>query len=100
MLIEDFDAENNLIYLGVKPQEFDVKANPFTSLFAAACEGQVSGTYVGTNELTTAKGVEGAQRISVVIVQSQNNLNVTFKTASGGQGNGTGTLTGNRVSSL
>jgi hypothetical protein len=100
VLIEDLDAENNLIYLGAIPQEFDVKANPFASLFAAACEGQVSGTYVGTNELTTAKGGEGAQKISVVVVQSQNNLNVTFKTASGGQGDGTGTLTGNKVSSL
>jgi hypothetical protein len=62
--------------------------------------GQVSGTYVGTNELTTAKGGEGTQNISVVVVQSQNDLNVTFKTASGGQGNGTGTLTDNKISSL
>ena len=100
VLIEDLDAENNLIYVGAIPQEFDVKANPFASLFAAACEGQVGGTYLGTNELSTAKGGEGAQKISVVVVQSQNNLNVTFKTASGGQGNGTGTLTGNKVSSL
>jgi hypothetical protein len=100
VLIEDLDAENNLIYLGAIPQEFDVKANPFAALFAAACEGQVSGTYVGTNELAITKGGEGAQKISVVVVQSQNNLNVTFKTASGGQGDGTGTLTGNKVSSL
>ena len=100
VLIEDLDAENNLVYLGAIPQEFDVKVNPFASLFAVACEGQVSGTYVGTNELTTAKGGEGAQKISIIVVQSQNNLNVTFETASGGQGNGTGTLTGNKVSSL
>ena len=100
VLIEDLDAEGNLLYLGAKSQEFDVRANPFASLFAIACEGQISGTYVGTNELTTAKGGEGAQKISVVIVQSQNNLNVTFETASGGQGNGTGTLTDNKVSSL
>jgi TIR domain len=100
VLIEDLDAENNSLFLGGKSQEFDVKANPFASLFAIACEGQVSGTYVGMNEVTTAKGGEGAQKISIVVVQSHNNLNVTFETASGGQGNGTGTLTGNKVSSL
>ena len=100
VLIEDLDAENNLIYLGPIPQEFDVKANPFASLFVAACAGQVSGTYVGMNEVSTAKGGEGTQKISIIVVQSQNNLNVTFETASGGQGNGTGPLTGNKVSSL
>jgi hypothetical protein len=42
VLIEDLDAENNLIYLGAIPQEFDVKANPFAALFAAACEGKLA----------------------------------------------------------
>jgi hypothetical protein len=99
VLIEELDAENNLVFLGAKSQGFDVKVNPFASLFAVACEGQVGGTYVGTNELRAAKG-DGARKISVVVVQSQSNLNVTFKTASGDQGDGTGTLTGNKVSPL
>jgi hypothetical protein len=98
---EYFDAQNHLVYVTVNmvDQPIDVKVNPFVSLLKAGCG--VSGTYEGMNEAAYKKsGARGQQKISIIVEQNGDDVNVTFQTSNGGQGKGMGTLTGNTVSSI
>ncbi len=61
---------------------------------------KVQGTYEGTNNMSLNKGGKGEQKISITIEQSGRDLNVSFETASGGRGKGTGKLTGDSAESI
>src|SRR5882757_4073449 len=45
-------------------------------------------------------GGQGEHKISIVVEQIENDLNVSFQTASGGRGKGAGKLTGSNVDSI
>ena len=45
-------------------------------------------------------GGQGEHKISIVVEQIENDLNVSFQTASGGRGKGAGKLTGSNVNSI
>jgi hypothetical protein len=95
--IDDFDAAGHLISLSAfMPQQvIDVKANPFLALLKLGCAGSipyVAGTYVGTNHGSYGTKRVGGERVSIVVAQSADKLNVTVDTATGGEGTGTGTI--------
>jgi hypothetical protein len=104
--VEYFDSENNLVYLNVAKdiQPGDVKQNsPFGVLLNMFCGVQarsVAGIYEGMNDATYQKGGQGEQKITITVAQAGSKVNVSFQTASGGQGEGAGTLTGTELDSI
>jgi hypothetical protein len=99
VLVENFDSKNNLVNIVPLSQEYDVKVNPFAALFEIACRGRVSGTYAGMLDAIYTNGA-GAQKISITVAQSENNVDVKFETATGGQGEGNGSLANGKIESL
>ena len=101
---EYFDPEGNLAYVvaaSTPAQPLDVKdASPFAQLVSEVCGPNVGGVYEGTNNTTYKAGGEAEQKITITTVQTGDNLKVSFVTASGGQGQGDGRLTGNRAQSI
>jgi hypothetical protein len=81
-----------------------VKAgSPFGELFDLTCGlpvPDVGGKYEGMNDATYKKGGQGEQKISISVEQNGSNVSISFQTADGGQGKGTGTLTGTVVNSI
>ena len=65
-----------------------------TSGSGCGCEPGRHGTYEGTNTSTYPNKGHGEQKISLVIEQMGSEVNVSFTTVGGGQGKGTGQLTG------
>jgi hypothetical protein len=107
--LEYYDSENNLLFVNAIPNAQPIKigeGKPFTFLLNALCGGQashvpeVSGTYEGMNIATYNAGGQGEQKITITVEQTESDLKVSFQTASGGQGKGTGTLKGNEVESM
>jgi len=97
---EYLDQESNLLWLAVPTplQPIDVKDGTiFGMLLNLTCGAQVAGTYEGTNNVTYEKGEHGEQKISVIVEQAKDTVNVSFQTADGGQGKGSGALTGTTV---
>lgn len=97
---EYYDAENNLIAvvapIGIEP--VDVKErSQLTLLLDSIC---VEGTYEGTNTSNYKSGGEGEQKITIHVIQSGDDLTVSFQTPTGGQGKGDGKLLGDTVKSL
>jgi hypothetical protein len=92
-------------FIGAQPTKID-EGKPFTFLLNVLCGYQVShvpkvsGTYEGMNIATYNAGGQGEQKITITVEQTENDLKVSFQTASGGQGKGTGTLKGNEVESM
>lgn len=71
--------------------------SPFARLLNLVCgdpAASLAGTYEGLITLTYKKGGEGEQKISIMVEQIGRDLKVNYKTASGGQGKGVGTLAG------
>jgi hypothetical protein len=100
-----FDSENNLTYLNAAKdiQPGDVNNTPFGALLSMFCGVQardVAGVYEGMNNATYKTGGQGEQKITIMVGQAGSKVNVSFQTASGGQGEGSGTLTGAGVDSI
>ncbi|HEY5065040.1 MAG TPA: toll/interleukin-1 receptor domain-containing protein [Xanthobacteraceae bacterium] len=103
---EDYDADNNLIYV-IAPtsvQAVDItEASPLTLLLNVVCTPSsrgVEGTYKGTNKSIYKKGGEAEQEITIHVIQTGNNVTISFQTPTGGQGKGEGNLSGDTVKSL
>ena len=97
---EDYDADNNLNYV-IAPtsvQAVDItEASPLTLLLNVVCTPSspgVEGTYEGTDKSTLKLGGEAEQKVTVHVVQSGDELTVSFQTPTGAQGKGTGKLSG------
>jgi hypothetical protein len=104
--MEYFVSEGNRKYLTapVAIQPLQAKgSSPFALLLGIVCGTpvpKVGGTYEGTNKVTYQTGGQGEHKISIVVEQIENDLNVSFQTASGGRGKGAGKLTGSNVDSI
>jgi hypothetical protein len=97
---ENYDSKYNLAQIRVPlsrtPMPYS-QGSPFDFLVSAICGAsipKVQGTYEGTNSSTYPNKGRGEQRISLVVEQMGNEVNVSFTTVGGGQGKGTGKLTG------
>ena len=101
-----FDANNNWIRVTVPPTpvSFDVQSGSnFDMLLSAVCSVKnlnVAGSYEGMNYTTYKTGAKGEGRASLVVEQANNKVSMTFRTASGGQGKGTGSLSGATANSI
>jgi hypothetical protein len=97
---EHYDSKYNLTYVALPLNPMPVAAaqgSPFDLLLATICGApipKVQGTYEGTNSSTYANKGHGEQRISLVVEQIGSEVSVSFTTVGGGQGKGTGKLTG------
>jgi hypothetical protein len=95
-----YDPDGNWAYLleAIEPQQLDPKeGSPFGTLLNVQCReshSKYGGPYEGTNNTTYKKGGEGQSKVSISVAQNGDDIEVTFKTASGGQGSGTGKLAG------
>ena len=107
--LEYYDSENNLLFINAIPNTQPTKIDegkPFTLLLNALCGGLVShatkasGTYEGMNIATVNASGQGEEKITITVEQTENDLKVSFQTASGGEGKGTGTLKGDEVASM
>jgi len=104
--LEYFDADNNLMSLvaAVPVQTIDLKeGSPLDMLFRKLCDinsKNVAGKYEGVNYTTYKTGGEGDQKISISVEQTGNQLEVSFQTPGGGQGEGTGILEGNALKTI
>jgi len=103
---EYYDKDENLVYLLARRsvQPIDVKSGSiFEILLNIACNvaaTNVAGNYEGINNATYEKGGQAEQKITVSFQQTGSDLKVRFKTPTGEQGEGMGTLKGNRVESI
>ena len=101
--IDYFDQNNILVYANApinNPPFEPTKGSPFDKVMNMACGPgvpMVTGTYEGMNNATYEKGGQAEQKISITIEQVSGDLNVSFQTANGAQGKGSGKLTGTRV---
>jgi len=97
---EHYDSKYNLVQISLQLNPIPItapQASPFELLLGAICGApipKVQGTYEGTNTSTYANKGHGEQRISLVVEQRDSEVNVSFTTVGGGQGKGTGKLTG------
>ena len=103
--IEYFDPNGYMLnFTAFMPaQQIDVKVNPFVDLLAAGCANsvlQVGGTYEGSNHASYGTGGAGEEKISFFVIQTGETIDVTFQTAAGGKGKGTGRLAGSEVNSM
>jgi hypothetical protein len=104
--LEYYDRNDKLAYLAAQPspQPIDVpRGSYFDILLNSACGASafnVAGNYEGTNNSSYEGKGQGEQKISLTIQQNGSDLKVSFQTSLGGQGEGTGKLTGNRVESI
>jgi hypothetical protein len=100
---ERYDSENNLsqiaVLLSVRPVAV-AQGTPLALILGNVCGPSVQGTYEGTNHVTYAKGSQGDQKISIVVEQIETELKASFKTAAGGQGQGTGKLGSDGVATI
>ncbi|MGA8613645.1 MAG: toll/interleukin-1 receptor domain-containing protein [Xanthobacteraceae bacterium] len=103
---EYFDLQNNLVSVTapIELKWIDINESaPFGRLFDVACGppiNSVAGTYEGTNNASYGNGGQGEQRITITVEQSGSDVTVAFKTPNGGEGKGSGKLTGTAVNSL
>jgi hypothetical protein len=85
-------------------QAVDVtEASPLTLLLNVVCTPSspgVEGTYKGANKSIYKKGGEAEQEITIHVIQSGDNVTISFQTPTGGQGKGEGNLSGDTVKSL
>jgi hypothetical protein len=104
--IDEFDAQGNLVAINLlAEQKIDVmkEGTVFAGVLSRVCgttatnvagtasAANVSGTYEGTITTSYKKGGQGDQKISITIEQTVwNDFKVAYKTAAGGQGQGTG----------
>jgi hypothetical protein len=103
--LEYYDRDGNLVYLipPLQPVLNYQKTSLFENLLDIACGASplnVTGTYEGMNNATYENKGRGEQKISLTVQPNGSDLKVSFQTAGGGQGEGTGKLTGNRVESI
>jgi hypothetical protein len=101
--LEYYDAEGNLITLIVPIQAEPLAVTPTSPLelmLKVACGENVGGTYEGMNSAVYERGGQGEQKITVTVKQTGNHVDVSFATASGDQGKGSGTLSGSVVEPL
>jgi hypothetical protein len=107
--LEYYDSDGDLNYLfapqPVEPNNIPDNS-PFALLHRVVCGAsvptvvQVHGTYEGRNTTTYEKGGEGEQRISIIVNQTGEDVNVNFEGASGSTGKGTGKLAGGAIESM
>jgi hypothetical protein len=102
--IENFDARRNLVFINLigANTSYDIQENsPVWFLRSIVCgAANVRGTYEGMNDAIYTKGGSGEQKISIEVEQDGGEVTITFQTANGAQGKGTGTLTGMTVNSI
>jgi hypothetical protein len=97
---EYYDSKNNLLYAMALFTVEPIVATPtslYEKLIDIVCGPKVQGTYEGTNRVTTAKGAVGEYKVSVVVEQVDSAVSLSFATAAGHFGNGTGQLKGSVV---
>jgi hypothetical protein len=104
--IDYFDSSGNWLYVVIPTVVESIAptaSSPFAQLVTAACGVgvlNVGGTYDGVNHTIYKHGSQGEQKISLIVEQSGNQVNVTFRTTLGDHGKGVGALTGSRVDSI
>jgi len=104
--IEYYDKDEHLVYLStaLSVQPLDIKSGSiFGSLLDVVCSAATpsqAGYYEGINNTTYEKGGQSEQKITISVQQIGGDLKVRFQTAVGGQGEGMGTLSGNRIESI
>jgi hypothetical protein len=104
---DDFDAQDNLVFIDTRGGEFDVPQEG-TALSAAkshtcgaAATVDVDGYYQGMSYITFKKtGLQSELSFSITIKQNGADLKVTYLTGGGGQGEGVGTRVGADVNSM
>ena len=105
-LLEYYDGNDKLIYLmpATPVAPLDVKDGSILHMLRdVVCRASglnVAGTYEGTNNASYDNKLQADQKISIAIQQKGSDLKVSFQTATGGQGEGVGKLTGNRVEAI
>ena len=96
-----FDQDNNWVrvVLPTSSQTLDApQGSAFRTLLQIACG--VTGTYEGNTSTTYKTGALGEQKMSMFVEQNGNDINVSYRTTSGGEGTGVGKLTGASVKSI
>jgi hypothetical protein len=100
------DQQDRLIYVFAPITNPPIKVqggSPLDVLLIAACGRQaldVSGTYEGMNASTYNKGGDGEQKIVLNVEQAGSDVKLSFRTASGGMGEGTGKIVDERIASM
>jgi hypothetical protein len=94
---EYFDLQNNLAYvnqiINPTPISSGHPASPFFKIMNIACAAPaVAGIYEGINNVTYERGGQGEHKIKITVKQTGDVINLTFGTAHGAQGKGSGTL--------
>lgn len=104
--LEYYDLENDLAYLFAPITVQAMDAPPYSpqevlvNKFCGAPGQSVQGTYEGLITATYQRGGQGEQNIVFDVKQVGNDVNVSFQTARGGQGNGSGKLVGAEIKSI
>lgn len=102
-----FDSQGHWLFVLIptpQPEPFDPPlGSTFDALMKVTCGPAaliVSGTYNGTNYTTYKHGPQGEQQIALIVYQNGDDVTVTFRTALGDYGKGTGKLKGTRIDSM
>jgi hypothetical protein len=103
--LDYFDSSGNWLYVTIPSFEETIQPKPgtlFARLLTMACgaDTNVSGTYIGTNRTTYKDGPKGEQKITLIVVQTGDQVHVTFRTVLGDYGSGVGKLSGTRIDSM
>jgi hypothetical protein len=104
--IDYFDSEGNWLFVSVPTFEEPFNPAPgsaFAHLLTIACGADVAnvaGTYSGVNRTIYQHGTQGEQQIALIVEQKGDEISVTFRTALGVYGKGTGKLKGTRIDSM
>jgi hypothetical protein len=96
-----FDQENNWVNVSVpthlQPIDAPTGSN-FALLLKVSCG--VTGTYEGTTNTSYKNGALSEQKMSMIVEQNGSDINVSYRTAAGGEGKGVGKLNGASVKSI
>jgi hypothetical protein len=104
--VDYFDSDGNWLFASFPTREEPVSPTPgsaFAQLLTLACGPailNVAGTYDGVNQTTYQHGPQGEQQIALIVGQTGDEVSVTFRTALGDFGKGTGKLNGSRIDSM
>jgi hypothetical protein len=103
---EYYDKDDHLIFLSAAPAPapaYPPEGAPFRLLLNITCDSSgsnVAGNYEGMNYISYGNKGEAEQKVSINIQLKGSDLKISFQTANGASGEGTGKLTGNRAESI
>ena len=104
--LDSFDSDGNWLFANIPSVEERIDptpGSPFAQLLTVVCGvavPNVAGTYDGINRTIYKHGTQGEQQIALIVSQTGNEVTVTFRTALGDYGKGTGKLNGTRIDSM